>query len=154
MLKKSLFVVAAVAMLAATASAGEFKTHSWPTTYVPQEVTDIPVVMDVGYWVAIKDQDELKIKLEQESVHKYSGCATMNIECNFNLTLSCSISAAPNAPVTGDLGCSITSNPDIDAPGGSATVCASLSDAALTSSTGGMSDVHVANVTIKVVPRS
>ena len=152
MLKKSLFVVAAVAMLAATAHAGEFKTHSWPTTYVPQEVTDIPVVMDVGYWVAIKDQDSLKIKLEQESVHKYSGCATMTIECNFDLTLSCSIAAVADAKVTGSLGVNITSDPNIYAPGGQATVCASLSNAVLTGSTGGTTNVPVATVTIKVVP--
>ena len=65
MLKKSLFAVALVALLAATVPAGEIKIHDWPTTFVPQELTDIPVVMDVGYWVFIDKQGDLKIKLQQ-----------------------------------------------------------------------------------------
>jgi hypothetical protein len=150
MLKKSLFLVAAVALLAATAQAGEIKTHSWPTTYVPQEVTDIPVVMDVGYWVSIKDQDDLKIKLQQQSIHSYEGCTNMTVECNFNLKLSCSISKT--GAIDGDYGCSVSPS-DIDNPGGVTSVCATLVDAKLGGTPGGTNDVHVATVTIKVVPR-
>jgi uncharacterized lipoprotein YajG len=93
MLKKSLFVVAAVTLLAVAAQAGEIKIHSWPTSYIPQEVTEIPVLMDVGYWVSIKDQDDLKIKLSQLNIHTYEGCTDMKVSCNFELTLSTSISA-------------------------------------------------------------
>lgn len=150
MLKKSLFVVVAVALLAVTAQAGEIKTHSWPTTYVPQEITDIPVVMDIGYWVAIKDQDKLQIKLAQQSVHTYQGCTNMTVQCNFNVTLSCSISAT--GAVGGDYGCSV-SPADIDSPGGTAQVCAQLNNANLNNTTGGTSNVQVATVKIKVVPR-
>jgi len=49
MLKKSLFLVAAVAPLAVAAQAGEIKIHDWPMSYIAQEITDIPVVLDVGY---------------------------------------------------------------------------------------------------------
>ena len=150
MLKKSLLVVAAVALLAVGAQAGEIKTHSWPTTYVPQEITDIPVVMDVGYWVAIKDQDKLQIKLAQKDVHTYEGCVTMNVECNFNVTLSCSISATGN--VNGSYGCSLSES-NIDSPGGSTQVCATLTNASLGDQVGGTNNVHVATVKIKVVPR-
>ena len=150
MLKKSLFVVAAVALLAVAAQAGEIKQHSWPTTYVPMEITEIPVVMDVGYWVAIQDQSKLKIKLQQKSIHVYEGCTDMVVKCNFNVTLSCSI--AKTGAIGGDYGCSV--NPaDIDAPGGTTTVCATLNKADLGGTPGGTSNVQVATVTIRVVPR-
>jgi len=152
MLKKSLFVVAALALLAATAQAGEIKTHSWPTSYVPQEVTDIPVVMDIGYWVSIKDQDDLEIKLQQKSIHVYEGCTNMTVECNFNLKLSCSISSTGVLIGDSSFGCSVSPS-DIDAPGGTTQVCASVSKANLTQTTGGQTNVHVATVTVKVVPR-
>jgi len=150
MLKKSLFVVAAVALLAVAAQAGEIKVHSWPTTYVPQEVTDIPVTMDVGYWISILDQDDLKIKMNQTSIHVYEGCDSMTVECNFNLKLSCSISST--GAISGDYSCSVSPS-DIDSPGGTTSVCAKLTDANLGGVAGGSNDVHVATVTIKVVPR-
>ena len=65
-MKKALFAVAAVALLAVAAQAGEIKYHEWPCAPIPQEITTIPVVMDVGYWVRIKDQDKLKITLKQD----------------------------------------------------------------------------------------
>ncbi len=150
MLKKSLFVVAAVALLAVAAQAGEIKQHSWPTTYVPMEITEIPVVMDVGYWVAIQNQADLKIKLQQKSIHTYEGCTDMVVKCNFNVTLSCSI--AKTGAIGGDYGCSV-SPADIDAPGATTTVCASLNKADLGGTPGGTSNVQVATVTIRVVPR-
>lgn len=150
MLKKSLFLVAAVALLAVAAQAGEIKIHDWPMSYIAQEITDIPVVLDVGYWVSIKDQDKLQIELVQQSIHTYQGCTDMTVECNFNITLSCSISKT--GAINGDYGCSV-SPADIDAPGGVATVCATLANANLGGSPGGSQNVHVATVTIKVVPR-
>ena len=150
MLKKSLFAVAAVALLAVAAQAGEIKIHNWPTTFVPQELTDIPVVMDVGYWVSIKDQDKLQIKLTQKSIHTYEGCTDMTVQCNFNISLSCSISKTGAVP--GDYGCSVSPTA-IDAGTTTATVCASLNKADLGSTAGGTKNVHVATVTIKVVPR-
>ena len=150
MLKKSLFVVAAVALLAVAAQAGEIKIHNWPMTFIAQEVTDIPVVMDVGYWVAIKDQDSLQIELVQQSIHTYQGSTDMTVECNFNITLSCSIAAT--GAISGSYGCGI-SPADIDAPGGVATVTATLTDANLGGTPGGSQNVHVATVTIMVVPR-
>jgi hypothetical protein len=150
MLKKSLFAVALVALLAATAPAGEIKIHSWPTTFVPQELTDIPVVMDVGYWVYIKDQHKLKIKLQQKSIHEYEGCTNVAIQCNFSLKTSCSISATGAVP--GKYSCSVQ-NGDLDSPGGTVTVCAQLKEANLGGTAGGSKDVHVATVTLKVAPR-
>jgi len=150
MLKKSLFAVAVVALLAATAPAGEIKIHNWPTTFVPQELTDIPVLMDVGFWVYIKDQDKLKIKLSQKSITEYEGCTDVALQCNFSLKASCSISATGAVP--GKYSCSVQ-NSEIDSPGGTVTVCAALKEAKLVGTAGGQKDIHVATVTLKVAPR-
>jgi len=56
MLKRSLVAVAVVALLAMTVQAGEIKTHTWPCDFKALEITSIPVVMDIGYYIKIKDQ--------------------------------------------------------------------------------------------------
>jgi len=150
MLKKSLFVVALVAMLAVMAQAGEIKTHSWPTGgYVPLKITEIPVTMDVGYWVKIKDQDKLKIKLAQNSIHEYQGCDDMTVQCNFDVVLSCSISGNGNVP--GKYSCSL-SQTEIYSPGATVDVCATLKEADLSATPGGTNNIQVATVIINVVP--
>jgi hypothetical protein len=150
MLKRSLFVVAAVAMLATAAQAGEIKIHNWPCAFIAQELATVPVLMDVGYWVRIKDQDKLTIKLNQISTHTYEGCKDMNVECNFNIHLSCSIS--PTGKIGGDYSCWIN-GADVNSPGGTAQVCAKLAKANLGNQPGGTKNVTVANVKIWVVPR-
>jgi hypothetical protein len=150
MLKRSLIAVAAVAVLASIAPAGEIKIHNWPCAFIPQEIAEIPVVMDIGYWVRIKDQDKLKIKLNQISVHEYEGCTDMKVECNFDITLSCSIS--PTGAVGGKYSCSLN-GADVNAPGGTVQVCAKLKDANLGDQPGGSKNVKVATVKISVVPR-
>lgn len=155
-MKKALFAVAAVAVLAVAAQAGEIKYHEWPTTLVAQEIATIPVTMDVGYWVKIKDQGDLKIKLGQQSIHTYYGCTNMVVETNTCLTFSSSISKVTkdgSVVVPGDYSSSL-SPANIDAPGGTISVCAKLENADLSKVAGGTKNVHVANVTIKVVPRA
>jgi hypothetical protein len=156
MLKKSLFVVALVAMLAVMAQAGEYKAHNWPTNYQAMEITTIPVKMDIGYWVRILDQDKLGIKLNQNTTHEYQGCCDMKVQCNFLVELSASISKASGSPVDGKWSAKINDSGsyNLDSPGGTVTVCAFLKEANLTASTGGQNNVHVANVTIKVRPAS
>jgi hypothetical protein len=154
MLKKALFVVAAIAVLGVVVHAGEVKQHDWPKTwsYTKVEIPglSIPVKMDIGYWIHIKDQGDIAIKLSQDDIHSYSGCDSMVIECNFNLTLSAAITAT--GQVGGDYGVSV--NPaDIDSPGGTAQVCATLANANLGSQPGGTNNVHVANIKIFVIPR-
>jgi hypothetical protein len=150
MLKKSLFVVATVAMLAVAAQAGDLKIHTWPTTFVPQEITSIPVVMDIGYWVRIKDQGNLKIKLLQTSTLVYEGSTAMTVECNFPIHLTCSISK--DGPVGGDFSCDID-NKDVDPTGATVNVSAKLTKADLKGATAGEKNVKVATVKIFVVPR-
>jgi len=149
MLRRSLIVVCAAALLASAAPAGELRYGYWPSSYVPQELVDIPVLMDVGFWVHVLNQDDV-IKLRQVSIHEYEGCLDLEVLCNFKLTLSCSIT--PTNAVEGQYSCSMQ-GADIDPPEGIATVCAQLKDAKLGSQPGGSRDVHVATVTIRVVPR-
>jgi hypothetical protein len=150
MARKIIFTAAITAALIAPTQAGEVKFHEWPVAFVPQEVAAIPVLMDVGYYILIRDQDKLRIRLKQTTIKDYEGCTDMVIISNFDLTLSCSISSTGKVP--GDYSCSV-SPANIDSPGGTSTVCAKVANANLTQIPGGTKDVHVANVTIKVVPR-
>jgi hypothetical protein len=153
-MKKVLFAVAVVALLGMAAQAGELKYYSWPTGgFIPQEITTIPVVMDIGYWVRIKDQDKLQIKLTQKNVHEYEGCCDMVVECNMNVTLSASV-AKTAAAGSGKFSISKLDPANINSPGGTSTVCVKLTEADLGAAPGGSKNVHVATVTIKVVPQS
>jgi hypothetical protein len=150
-MKKTLVAMAVVALLAVGVQAGEIKTHDWPCSFVSLEITSIPVVMDVGYYVRIKDQDKLKIKLVQDEadIHKFKGCVDMVVESNFNLVLSASISKT--GAIDGDY--SVSLDPS-SANKGSTTVkvCATLTKANLTGQEAGTKDVQVATVKIKVKP--
>lgn len=151
MLKRSLLAVAVVALLAVGVQAGEIKTHDWPCQFVALEITSIPVVMDIGYYIRIKDQDKLRIKLVQDEldIHKFKGCTDMVVESNFNAVLSASISKT--GAIAGDYAVSIDPS---TANKGSTTVkvCATLTNAVLTGQEAGTKDVQVATVKIKVKP--
>jgi len=154
MLKKSLFVAAAVAMLAVSAQAGEIKIHTWPTTFVAQELTTIPVVMDVGYWVAVKDQWKNKITLTQVDTSSFSGCCEITVQNNFALTLTCSISRT--GPVGGFYSCDFgpgVGSVDLDPGESKVQVCAYLSRADLKASNP-EENVEVAQVKIWVKPQA
>jgi hypothetical protein len=153
MLKKSLFVVAALAMLAVTAQAGTIKTHTWPTTFVPQELTTIPVYMDVGYYIEVKDQHKIGITLSQVSVKDFEGCTDIKVENNFALTLTCSI--AQDGVVGGKFSCDFgggVGSLDLEPGANEVHVCAYLKDADVKNSNPS-ANVKVANVKLYVVPR-
>jgi hypothetical protein len=133
-----------------TATAGELQLDVWPVQFIPQEITEIPVVMDIGFFVAIDNQEDLRIKLRQVSINEYEGCTDVSLRTNFNLTLSCRIT--PTEVIDGEYSCSV-SPADIDSPGGTASVCAKLENADLVDVAGGTRDVKVATVTLLVVPR-
>jgi len=138
----------AVALLAAAAPAGEIKIHKWPCALVPQEVVTIPVVMDIGYWVHIINQDA-KIKLSQVNINQYQGCADIQIQTNIDIELSCSIQ--PNGAVPGDWSCSVTPSM-LEASGGTVELCAEVKKPDLSKTPGGSTNVNVATVSLKVVP--
>jgi hypothetical protein len=151
-MKKALFVVAAVALLAVSVQAGEIKTHEWPCTLTPVEITTIPVVMDVGYWVSISSQSSLKITLSQVSIHEYSGCTTMTVKTNTAITVAATI--ASNGVVGGTYSTWIDGNANLSMGTSSVKVCAKVTGADLSGVAGGSTGVQVATVTIWVVPQS
>jgi hypothetical protein len=151
MMTGCLTIAAVIAILAVGVQAGEIKTHEWPCQFISLEITSIPVVMDVGYYIRIKNQDWLKIKLiqDEQDIHKFKGCVDMTVESNFNAVLSASISK------TGAIDGSYSVSLDTTAANkGSTTVkvCATLTNANLTMQDAGTKDVQVATVKIKVKP--
>ena len=154
MLKKSLFVAVAVAMLAVSAQAGEIKVHSWPTTFVAQELATIPVVMDVGYWVSVSNQSRNRITLEQIDTRNFSGCSTIRVENNFAITLTCSISRTGD--VAGNYQCNFgpgVDSLDLDAGRNDIQVCAYLYGADMKYSNPD-ENVSVAEVKLWVKPQA
>ena len=154
MLKGCLTIAAAMAMLTVGVQAGEIKTHSWPCEFVPMEVASIPVVMDIGYYVGIKNQSSLRIELVQDTadIHKFSGCTNMTVESNFSVALTCSITKT--GAVNGTYTCSLDPS-EVSAGSSTVQVCATLTGANLATPGGplaGASNVHVATVKIKVRP--
>jgi hypothetical protein len=151
MFRGRLVIVGLAVLVAMTAQAGEVKLHNWPVQfrYVPLEVTNVDVVMDIGYWIEIINQNKV-LKLQQVSLREYEGSLDLQVRCNFNLTFVSEI--VPNGTVGGTYSSSFV-NPDIDAPGGTATLQARLEDADIGSVQGGTFDVQVASIVVKVVPR-
>jgi hypothetical protein len=149
MLRGKLLVIASVVLLATVAQAGEIKTHQWPTRFVPLEVATYPVVMDVGFWMEIVNQFDV-IKLTQVTIHKYEGCIDVKVKTNFPLLLSCYIT--PTGAVSGTYTATLT-NAAVYPPYGEAKLCVTLDNANLNGQVGGSKNVHVANVTIRVVPQ-
>ena len=144
-----LLVIGSIVLLATAVQAGEIKVHEWPTQFIPLEVTTYPVVMDIGFWMEIVNQFDV-IKLSQVTIHKYEGCIDVKVKTNFNLLLSCSI--APTGTVAGTYTATLT-DAAISPPYGVAKLCVKLENANLTNVPGGSKNVHVASVTIRVVPR-
>jgi hypothetical protein len=160
MLKKSLFVVAALALLAGAAQAGENKFHGWEKVitkeWVKQEACTFDVIMDIGYWVHCVDQNDLEIT-QNNDFHKYRGCKALPIECNFDLILSATVASTGNiagdlsvevGPVGGPYGGTVP----VNRPGGTVDVCVDMENVDLLGDEGGTQDVHVATVTIWVIP--
>ncbi|HNS20276.1 MAG TPA: hypothetical protein PKH24_07240 [Sedimentisphaerales bacterium] len=152
MSRRIVFIAGLLAVLwAAAVPAGEIKTHCWPCELVPLEIASIPVLMDVGYWIEITNQDAF-IKLQQKTINTYEGCTNLKVRCNAALTLSSTIRSTGAVP--GTYSTFITKGANLDMPGGTVTVCAKLKDPNLTKQPGGLTNVQVATVTLWVVPRA
>lgn len=151
MMKGFLTIAAVIAILAVGAQGGEIKTHEWPCQFISLEITSIPVVMDVGYYVRIKNQDSLRIKLVQDEldIHKFKGCTDMVVESNFNCILSASITKT--GAIDGSYSVSLDTT-NCNAGSTTVKVCATLTNANLTGQPAGTKDVQVATVKIKVKP--
>jgi hypothetical protein len=152
MLKRSLIAVVAVAVLATVAQAGYIKTHDWPTTYVPQELTSIPVLVDVGYYVKVLDQTK-KIKMYQKTgaPTNFEGSVTIKVRTNFDLTLICAIS--PKGTISADgWGCSLAPE-NVNAGTTTDVVVTATATNLAVENVPANTEAEVATVKISVVPR-
>jgi len=103
MVKKSLIAIALLAFLATTVQAGDAAVNprkfddNWPWTYTALEICQIPVYMDVGYFVKLIDCEKKEIILKQvpcADIGKgggdfpcYYGCVKFKIFANFEVKL-------------------------------------------------------------------
>ncbi len=149
MLRQAWKAMLVAAVLTTAASAGSLQVRYWPVTFTPQELVNIPVVMDVGLWMDIAVQGDV-LKLHQVDTRRFEGCIDVRVRCNFNARLLYSI--ASTGVIKGQYSV-YPEHTDIDVPGGTATPCARLDGADLSNVPGGSRDVSVANITVKVMPR-
>ena len=85
--------IAVVALIATSVQAADpyiKKDSGWPTVYVALPICDIPVIMDVGMYVQLKECNKREIKLTQVDCPEgrkfpcYTGCDTeVQIRANF-----------------------------------------------------------------------
>jgi hypothetical protein len=105
MIKKSLIAIALVAFLAGTVQADSpyFKFDwekipiAWPYEYKALTICTIPVYMNVGMYVMVKDCHKIKIELQQvdcgdieqddDEFPCYTDCAEIKIRANFEVKL-------------------------------------------------------------------
>jgi len=138
--------IGAVALLAVAVQAGEIDTLKWLCDPTPQELTTIPVYMEVQPWVRIKDVDKLAICLIRHSLHTYEGC--IDIECEARANVDISAQFVSNGLVPGEYSCSLSPS-HLDVPGGTLTVCARLKTKALPPPP----HVRVGTVVFRITPR-
>jgi len=152
MSRKTIALLSLLALPALTASAGDINVSVWPARFQPLEVVAVPVVMDIGFWIRIWDPGA--IRLQQQTVRTFSGCVDLRVACNFNAELSCAVT--PTGAVPGRYAVSMTPH-DVYVPGAPPypmpVLCVTLTDADLRRQPGGVRNVHVATVIVKVIPR-
>lgn len=160
-MKKSVLLgIAAVALMALPAFAGEEKWEGgWPGHWVwdSQKVTKLNVKMLIPWYVEIVNQDPIWLEQVDCQAHRrdpvtdypcFRGCKNLQVRCNFN----CTLSAGVTAKYIGGLWGTSWDPSDIDAPGGSMNLCVKLWQADLTSKPAN-TEQHVADVSIWVKPR-
>ena len=158
--KTLLLGLAAAALFALPAFAGEKKIESWDGfwTWYPQLVKEFPVKLKIPWFIRIVNEKNWEIQLEQVECAAlgrsdgdwpcFKGCNNLEISCNFNCHIECGINYSY---LPGMWDC-WESPSDIDAPGGSSTICVKLWKADLLSMPAG-TDQTVAQADIWVKPR-
>lgn len=96
MVKKSIFALAVVALLVSVVHADDpsiKRDGDWPWTYKAIDLCKMPVYMDVGHYVQMKECHKRELKVKQvdcESIGKgsgdfpcYDGCEEFEVRANF-----------------------------------------------------------------------
>jgi hypothetical protein len=153
MLKKSLIAVAVLAMCM-PAFAGSLKIHgTWPCAPIAQEMPHkIDVIMDVGYYIELVNQDPIKVDQDSTSndpYHTYTGCDSRQVKSNFNASLT--VSAAATSAAGGSWGATITPS-TVNAGTTTVQLCVTGTGVNIDKLVGGAKAVKVAQITVKVLP--
>jgi hypothetical protein len=123
MVKRMLIAIAVVALVATSAPALDVhdigspsnegspkikQDDSWPTEYIALAICEIPVLMDVGMYVQIKDChkiDEIKLvqvkcdSIGQEDFPCYSDCTKFKVRANFAAQMGTKLTKADPSPI-------------------------------------------------------
>lgn len=134
--------------LVSVAAGGEIKLHSWPQFYESQPFCDVPVLIDIEV-VPSCTVTTRSVTLEPVGVGTYEGCSNLRVQCNYTLTLSCSI--VPTGVVPGRYSVSLGEH-DIDAPGGTTQLCVRAEDV-VPGGPAGRTSMMVARVKITIAQR-
>jgi hypothetical protein len=137
-----------VVVCAATAQAGEIGTFLWPSRFVPQEIADIPVVMDPGWWAWIKDPNAPVIRLQPVSAYEYEGCVDIVFEAHGDLNVSATF--IPTGAVAGKYSVGLSS-PVLHSDDDTLGICVKLKTEKVLPA---MTNVHVGTVRLRISPRS
>ena len=98
MTRKSLWAVAVGVLLAVTTQAGEIRYQEWPCNPAPQEVTTVPVWLELPGWVQIAPRGE--IRLTRDSATEYSGCIEVEVRTNTSVHITTEFISAGVVPGT------------------------------------------------------
>jgi hypothetical protein len=152
MLKKSLIAIAVLA-IAMPAFAGSLKVHEWQKTcaWVPVDICTIDVLIDVGYYIVIDNQDAIKLT-QSEGTNNYSGTYTSDVHSNFDATLSVSITASGDVAIDTLKAEFQNGTEDITAGDDAIEILVTADGVAIEDLTANTSDQKIANMTISVVP--
>ena len=152
MLRKSLIAVTLLLLMPMSIQAKSVRRYLGFPIYLPSDTCVIPVTMDIGMYVEILDVRSYSIKLQQVAFETYEGCTDIRVKSNFDLELGCKIK--PTGMVPGDYSCWID-NPkvplDLSENVSVRKVCVKANNVKVLYVVPG-SDVHVANVTVTVIP--
>ena len=154
MLRKNLIGITLLFVLPISMQARILGSGSDSILYLPEKRCSIPVTIDVGMYVEILDVQNLCIKLKQVTFDTYEGCTDIRIKSNFDLELGCNVK--PTGKVPGEYSCSFD-NPkvplDLSENVAVRELCVRAEKVNILYAAPGL-DVHVADVTITVMPES
>ncbi|MHC4325397.1 MAG: hypothetical protein ACYSUX_14125 [Planctomycetota bacterium] len=154
MLRKSLIGVTILLLLSISIQATSRTRIFGRILYLPETTCSIPVTLDVGMYVEILDCKNLSLKLEQTEFDTFEGCTEIRVKSNFDLKLDCKVK--PTGMVPGDYSCYIDKPLiplDLSENVAVRNVCVKAENVKVLYTPPGL-DVHVANVTITVIPGS
>ena len=97
MLKKC-FAAVAILAFACPTFAGTLKVHEWMCQYVPEAVCTVDVLIDVGYYICIENQDAVTL-IQQDCSTNYCNTYVSEVNSNFDAQMSVSIEACGDVTV-------------------------------------------------------